>query len=244
MSRSCAQWRGDIGAYLVGGLDGCARDRLTRHLAACADCRADCDELVPVRDWLALLAATGGLEPDPAEQPGRPLHDAPGEGPLPLSLLAARPDALVPRPCRRSGTQLPAQPGDELRAIRPRTRRWRPAAGAALAAAAAAVAVLVSSGAPARTFRAADSVTGVSAQAQLHDTPTGTQIDLTATGLPGDERCILAAVTRGGTDIAGSWDATYDGSAQMTGTTAFPANRLTALRIEADTGVVLLTIRV
>jgi hypothetical protein len=30
MSHSCAQWRGDIGAYIVGALDGRARDRVTR----------------------------------------------------------------------------------------------------------------------------------------------------------------------------------------------------------------------
>jgi hypothetical protein len=29
----------------------------------------------------------------------------------------------------------------------------------------------------------------------------------------------------------------------MTGTTAFPASQLTALRIESDTGILLLTIR-
>ena len=104
--------------------------------------------------------------------------------------------------------------------------------------------MLVSSTAPDRTLRAVDSVTGVSGHAQLHGTPAGTQIDLTASGLPGDERCILVAVTSGGSDIAGSWDATYDGWARIAGTTAFPANQLTALRIESDTGILLLSIRV
>jgi hypothetical protein len=131
-----------------------------------------------------------------------------------------------------------------LRAIRPRTRPWLSAAGAILAAAVVAVAVLLGSGASALTFRAVDSATGVSGYAQLHDTPTGTQIDLTASGLPRDERCILVAVTHGGTDIAGSWDAAYDGSAQVVGTSAFPANQLTSLRIESDTGMLLLSIRV
>jgi len=64
MSHSCAKWRGEIGAYIVGALDRCARDRVTRHLAACAGCRADYDQLVPVRDWLSLLAVTArGAEP-------------------------------------------------------------------------------------------------------------------------------------------------------------------------------------
>jgi hypothetical protein len=94
------------------------------------------------------------------------------------------------------------------------------------------------------TYRAADSATGVSARAQLHDTPTGTQIDLTASGLPAAQRCILVAVTRSGTDIAGSWDGTYDGSARIAGTSAFRASQLTAIRIESDTGILLLSIRV
>jgi hypothetical protein len=131
-----------------------------------------------------------------------------------------------------------------LRGIRPRTRRWLLTAAPVLVAAAAAVAMLMSSTAPDRTFHAVDSATGVSGHAQLHDSPAGTQIDLTASGLPGHERCILVAVTSGGSDIAGSWDAAYDGSARIAGTTAFPAYQLTALRIESDTGILLLSIRV
>ena len=204
MSHSCAQWRGEIGAYVVDALDGSARDGVARHLTACADCRAEYDELVPVRSWLSLLAvAACGPESGPAEPPA-----------------------------------------GKLGARRPRTRRWLLTAGFGLAAGAAAVAVLVSSTASDRTFSAVDSATGVSGHAKLHGTPTGTQIDLAASGLPGGEGCILVAVTNAGSDIAGSWDATYGGLAQIAGTTAFPANQLTALRVESDTGILLLSIRV
>jgi hypothetical protein len=99
-------------------------------------------------------------------------------------------------------------------------------------------------GPPARSFRAVDSATGVSGRAQLHGTPAGTEIDLTASGLPAGERCILVAVARSGSDTAATWDATYDGSAQIAGTSAIPASQLTALRIESDTGLLLLSIRV
>jgi hypothetical protein len=211
MSSSCVQWRGEIGAYVVGALDGYARDRVTRHLAACVGCRADYDELFPVRDWLGVAALTAG-RPEPS--------------PVPTSYRGSA-----------------DQPADTLRSSRSRTRRWLAAAGAGLAAVAAAVAIMVSSGASARAFHAADSATGVSGLARLHDTPTGTQIDLTTSGLHGHQQCILVAVTRGGTDIAGSWDATYDGSARITATTAFPANALTALRVESETGTLLLTIK-
>jgi len=242
MSHSCAQWRGEIGAYIVGALDDAASERVTRHLAVCTGCRADYDELIPVRDSLDVLALTAGMpEPGPDQWPGHPPHDSFRAEPVP----AARADMdLVPRPRRGSGTKFPARPAGTFPAVRPRARRWLMAAGAALAAAAAAIAVLVSSGASVRTFNAADSATGVSGHAQLRGTPTGTQIDLTASGLPRNERCILVAVTNDGSDIAGSWGATYAGSARITGTTEFRADQLTALRIESGTGILLLNIRV
>jgi hypothetical protein len=51
-------------------------------------------------------------------------------------------------------------------------------------------------------------------------------------------------VAEGGANIAGPWDAAYDGSARIAGTSAFPASQLTELRIESDTGLLLLSIRV
>jgi hypothetical protein len=240
MSASCTQWRGDIGAYVVGALDDHANGRVTRHLANCRGCRADYDELVQVRDCLNRVdLPTAGPDTALGEHPEQPLRNSFYAGTVP----ASRPDqALVPRSCRGSGTQANSRPTGRLRHIQPRTRRWLPAA-ATLAAAAAAVAVLVGSGASARSYGAADGATGITGHAQLHQTPTGTQIDLSASGLPRDQRCILVAVANGGTNIAGSWVATYNGSARITGTTAFPASRLTALRIESDTGTLLLSIR-
>jgi hypothetical protein len=235
MSHSCAQWRGEIGAYIIGALDGYARDTLTRHLAACDGCRAEYAELVPVRYWLGLLAL-------PADELVRPSHDSLHEAP---GSAASSGDVLVPASRRGSRTPFPARPTAKRRSNRPRTRLRLSAAGTVLAAAAAAaVALLLSSGSATPIYRAVDNVTGVSAHVQLHDTPTGTQIDLTASGLRENERCILVAVTYGGTYIAGSWGVSYDGSARMVGTTAFPANQLTVLRIESDTGVLLLSIRV
>jgi len=61
MSQACARWRGDIGAYILGALSPESGARVKRHLEACAACRADYEDLVPVRDWLSLLAAAGGV---------------------------------------------------------------------------------------------------------------------------------------------------------------------------------------
>ena len=53
MSQGCAEWRGDLGAYVIGALDREECAAMRRHLAACRACRADYEDLLPVRDWLA-----------------------------------------------------------------------------------------------------------------------------------------------------------------------------------------------
>ena len=272
MSHSCAQWRGEIGAYIVGALDGPARARVSRHLVACPGCRTDYDELVPVRDWLSHLTAAAG-SPDPARAGHRGRQTRP-------SPPAARPsDAPVPhlrRHARRLGGGLGGdaspRPGSGLRrtiilhpdacsrraagagragqrprgllSIPARGWRWPLAAGAGLAAGAAIAGAVLIAGPTVPTYHAVSAVSGVSGQVQLHGTPTGTEIDLTASGLPAGKRCILLAVARDGTDIAGTWNATYHGSARIAGTSAFSPSQLTALRIESDSGLLLLSIRV
>ena len=56
MSQACLNWRGEIGAYVVGALDKRAGAAVTRHVATCADCRAEYNDLIPVRGWLSRLA--------------------------------------------------------------------------------------------------------------------------------------------------------------------------------------------
>lgn len=263
MSRSCPQWRGDIGASIVGALRARELDRLNRHLTDCPGCRADYNDLLPVGDWLAMLPVadlvtllpTTPAEPElGAADTHLPPGAIPQRGSAGVSSRDCSPVVHSPEPAfpadrtggpqpaqasRRSVTRLPAK---RSHGARRRRRRVLAAAATAACAVAAAVALLVSTAASVRTFRAADTVTGVSGSAQLHDTPTGTQIDLTATGLPANQRCILVAVTPNGSDIAGSWEATYGGSARIAATTAFYARQLTALRVETNTGVLLLSI--
>ena len=214
MSQACARWRGDVGAYLVGALDGDARARVIAHLETCAGCRCDYDELAPVRGVLSQLAG-----PDAAPRaggPGRFWGQPPGGAPLPPL-----------RPVRTGAG-----------------RRWL--AGAAAAVAAGAIAVLAAAGlAPSvPTFRAYDQATGVHGAAQLRAAPTGAEIDLAVAGLPAGERCVMLAVSGRGSDVAGTWSATYDGTARVAGTSAIPPGRLTSLRIESAGGRLLLTIPV
>jgi hypothetical protein len=148
------------------------------------------------------------------------------------------------------------QPGrPPLQPVRPRgphvrgrlRRRWLPVAAAAAATAAggAAVAVAALSAHPAPpAFRAFDQATGVHGQVHLTGKANGTEIELTVTGLPAGERCTLVALSSAGRDVAGTWSAKYDGTAQVEGTTAIPERQLTALRIETPARRVLLSIRV
>ena len=211
MSQACTMWRGDIGAYIVGAIDPGTAARVRRHLRACRPCRADYQDLVPMRDWLSRAAAADGI-----------------------------PDGIAIG-------QLPAVP--PLAPIRPwhrlSRRGWLTVTGAAAAAAVAAAVVMgVATHPAAPAFRGFDRASGVHGQARLLATPAGTQIELTVTGLPAREHCTLVAVSAAGTDVAGSWNATYSGAARVEGTTAIPVSRLTALRIESPTRRLLLRIAV
>lgn len=52
MGQGCASWRLDLGAYVIGALDRQEREAMSAHLAVCPACRAEYEELLPVRDWL------------------------------------------------------------------------------------------------------------------------------------------------------------------------------------------------
>jgi anti-sigma factor RsiW len=59
MSQACPDRHGDIGAYIVGALDCGTKTDVRRHLAACPDCRAEYEDLLPVRHWLGRLTTVG-----------------------------------------------------------------------------------------------------------------------------------------------------------------------------------------
>ncbi|NYD40158.1 anti-sigma factor [Nocardioides panaciterrulae] len=77
------------GAYAVDALDELEQARFERHLAECAVCRAEVDEL---REAAALMAETSALEPDPALRV-RVLSEIATVRPLPPHTGAAGPSA-------------------------------------------------------------------------------------------------------------------------------------------------------
>lgn len=128
---------------------------------------------------------------------------------------------------------------------RRRRRRWIAAAAAAVAVAgtASGLALTLGSAAPG-TFRAADARTGAAAQIRLVSRTIGTEIVMEISGVPERARCTLIAVARGGgTDVAGSWQATYSGTASIEGITAIPERQLAELIVETTAGQRLLTVR-
>jgi hypothetical protein len=258
MSRSCAAWRGEIGTEVVGALDPQTSRQLARHLASCADCRAEYDELLPVRHWLGMLSSAdasaaaagtpaGAAAPWPSRLPERagappPADARPGPPPEPAPpaewVGSSQPSARSVPGRRRYGSSRP--PAGQRRLARARRRVL--GAAAAVAGAAAAAAVILLSGGPAASFHGTDQATGVHGQARLHATATGTRISLTVAGLRQGERCTLVAVTARGSAVAGTWYAAKGGSAAITGWSAFPSGELTWLRVESAGGRLLLGI--
>jgi predicted anti-sigma-YlaC factor YlaD len=74
---------------------------------------------------------------------------------------------------------------------------------------------------------------------------TGTSYTVSVSGLPIDEHCKLIAVAKDGTrDVAGRWDATYQGQAKETGSTSIPRSDLAKLVLLGTDGQQLVVVNV
>jgi hypothetical protein len=74
---------------------------------------------------------------------------------------------------------------------------------------------------------------------------TGTDLMVSVDGLPVDEQCKLVAVSRAGAwETAGSWVATYSGTAKVTGSTTIPRGQLVKFVLLGTNGQVLVTVPV
>ena len=203
---SCAATTQALGTYLVGALDPRERADVEAHLGICPGCR----------DELAGLAALPGLM-------SRLTVDEVLAGPPPVD------DALLER--------LLVTAARERRVAR--HRRW-------IAAAAAAVVLVGGSVGGVAAYRAATAThwrTVAAAQGAVHMkvdmTPVsaGTSLRLWLAGVPAEEHCRLVAVSdTGAREVAGSWEATYAGTAVIKGTTAIPVAHLRSLVIETYDG--------
>jgi len=211
MTLSCTEATHSLGSYLVGALDPRERADVEAHLAHCPACR----------DELAGLAALPGLM-------SRLTTEEVLAGPPPVD-HALSDGAMLERLLAAASWQ------------RRLARRRR------IVSAAAAAVLLV--GGVLGTVSAYRSVTGpdwhtvAAANGQVHMTvemakaSTGTSITLRLSGVPADEHCRLIAVSdTGERETAGSWEATYSGTAVIKGATSIAYSHLSRLVIETYSG--------
>lgn len=224
---SCDQAHESLGVYVLGALEPPERAELDRHLAGCPACR---EELAGLADLPRLL---GRLT----------LADVTGE-------LSATPDQPVGQPSPqlldRLLTRTVARDHRRRRALTHRRRQLSVAAAAvvlvggavgvgAVGVGAVGVGVHSMTGGSSPTTTAADPVTHVALRATLHHREWGTAIDVRLHGVAPGERCRLLAVDRAGrAEVTASWQANYEGEADVTGATGIPRASLTTLRVVTE----------
>jgi hypothetical protein len=210
-SLTCTEATHSLGSYLVGALDPRERADVEAHLAHCPACR----------DELAGLAGLPGLM-------SRLSTEEVLAGPPPVD------DALLQRLLRSA---------DRDRKVA-RQRRW-------LTAVAAVFVVLAGSVGGVTAYRAATAPhwhTVAAASGPVHMTvkmatvSSGTSMTLWLSGVPSDQHCRLIAISdTGERETAGSWEATYTGTAVIKGTTSIDYQHISKLVIETYDGTELVS---
>jgi predicted anti-sigma-YlaC factor YlaD len=216
---TCADSTMSLGVYLLGALSADEQAEVETHLIDCAQCRAELADLAALPELLGRLS---------------------------LSDIAAEPPAVPDDLFERVADRARAEAATAARSLSARVhRRYR-----LIAVAAAAVLLLVVGGGTWEALRPHPHVfTTASGQVhmsvQVASQTTGTGFALTVSGLRKDEHCTLIAVaTDGSRDVAGRWDATYDGQANVTGSTSIPQSQLSRLVLLGTGGHALATVNV
>jgi hypothetical protein len=220
VSASCDSLdRLSLGAYVLGALDPVERAAVDGHLSRCPLCRDELAGLAAMPGLLSRVRVEDVLEPAPSPSP-------------------AAAERLIGR----------------LRAARrARRRRLGAAAGAvALAAIAAGAIVLGTQGTggnptskPVASISATSARTGVTASFGLRPAAWGTAVRVRLRGVPPNTRCKLIAYSRGGRrEVAGTWRATYDGTADVQAATAIPHSQLASFEVATAGDRRLLSARV
>lgn len=208
-----------LGVFALG-IDDAERAGVERHVAGCADCRAELAELRSLPTLLDAVRKAGIVFGD---EPVRP------------------PDDLLDR-------VLVTIAAERVR-TRKRRRRVAVFATAALLAGVSAAgvgAVLRAEQSPDPVpLATARSPYGVSATTSATGRPWGTEIDMTLRGLPLGSSCrLVARADDGRTETAASWRVTYENSLTVEGMTSIAPDDLTELEVVDDNGRGLLTVAV
>jgi hypothetical protein len=219
MTFDCTEATVSLGAYVVGALEHAERAELEAHLATCPMCR----------DELASLAPLPGLMSR-----------------LNLEEAIAGPPALGAEGSAASLERLLAAAASERR--RASRARWVAVAAAVVLFAGAGTGAVIAtrdSGAAHWQQTAAAASGAVHLKVRLADEASGTRLDMTMWGVARGQRCSLVAVSRDGrSEAAGWWEATYDGTAHITGTTSIARKDLTQLKVVTEQGKTLVVVPV
>jgi anti-sigma factor RsiW len=216
---TCHDTTMSLGVYLLGALEPTEQAAVEAHLAVCETCRAELAELAALPSMLEQISLD-----DIAPEPLAPSEDL-------FERVAAQ--------ARSEGT-------DELSARR--RRRYR-----RLTAAAAAFVIVVGGsigswaifGDHSSSRTPAQSATGVHMTVALASQVSGTGYTVEVSGLPVDEHCKLIAISSSGErDVAGKWNATYQGVATETGSTSIQRSELDRFVLLGTQGERLATVPV
>jgi predicted anti-sigma-YlaC factor YlaD len=214
---NCGETTLSLGAYLLGSLDSAERAEVEAHLATCAACRAESDDLAGLPSLLGRLTLDD-IAPEPLEPP----------------------DDLFDRVAARARAEKAREAPNRV----VRHRRLLAVAAALVLVAGAGVGSWV--GLRGHDHRYNSLGRGpVHMSVTLASQSTGTGLAVTVSGLPTDEHCRLIAIAQDGTrDVAGRWNATYQGQAKETGSTSIPRSQLSKLVLLGTNGKRLATVTV
>lgn len=189
----------DVAAYVLDALEPVEAARVREHVVCCPDCRPEYDELRGLPNLLDRLTPSDVDDiVSPAELPDNLCEEL-------LAKAAAR----------------------RLRRNRRRMLGMTAAAAAVVAGVVAGITSPVVGHSDSTTVAATDPRTHVHADITLTARSFGTQIRLRLSGVAWAQQCMLVvSSTDGRRDVAATWVATYKGSADVTGTTAIPAERI------------------
>jgi len=230
----CAVARLDIGAFVLGSLDEDDTRRVREHVARCARCRAEYDELAGLPVLLARLteaeaqaagvAATGVA-------PGRLLAEAAervhrGKR---RRVLAAAAAAFLVLLAGTAGWALNDGDGPTTAAAPPSPIGPPPATPPPT--------VSAPTPPPGRTVRANDAESGAGAELRYAATAWGSDVDLRLTGVKPGTLCRLDVYgTDGRSETASSWQVPatgYGSQEQIRGSTSIKAGEITGFAVRA-----------
>lgn len=200
-----------LGAYLLGGLEPAEAASFDQHLAVCAECRQELDELASL----------------PALLDSIPVSDA-----VALTAAAAHERTLVPP----EPVPVPRRLLDELAARRRKVRRRWAATVAATAAACLALGIMASQllnqpAKPDATYSVAAS-SGLEVTVGLVKKTWGTELAVDGRSLPAAGTLSLWVKDRdGGEDRACAWTATPTGRVRITGATPVQLTRIASVEM-------------